>query len=540
MLSREESEPAQVINSFDDLVTSGIFELNAYKTKSPEVWRYWRQGLAVLCVLIEKKFPNISDETIIQVILDVLLEDVLDFEQILISSGSTVELVQHVDRRSGSPLFKLSNYFTHAVAELFLQIENPYLCNQIVLRLASFARHIHELWRRYLGNGLAQNKSNTPMGLNGAGKIMKPIFTTIFLSYIVCLKIIEERLNIEQTYLALDFLAYIEFCSFKGLNLQRELLLDLVVFVSNQDPVNFLPRLISYIPLINDKEKFTKDSIAPKDKMTISKFSHFLNIFDILLEQETFVNRYFIENTPVEVIQDELHQDEDDVKQKLAAQHPNQANITEDDNNSVPSGDQQPLNLTLINRPGALNQPNQLRHTILPLLFIFIEHSNKNINRKSHGVFRRIFANPNLSVREEIAPYYLKLSLHHYPELTSVESLAENTTTVVTKFPPTSPLIAHWLKSIAEKIKSIQLTKSATYITIILFQMVTIVNLYFLNFLLRLIEEIIHSSPKKFQLLLCKLLFKIISTNFDYTRKETCIKWYLHLVHDLGLRHEKL
>jgi hypothetical protein len=102
-------------------------------------------------VLIEKKFPNISDETIIQVILDVLLEDVLDFEQILISSGSTVELVQHVsstripidvsvnnslqvDRRSGSPLFKLSNYFTHAVAELFLQIENPYLCNQIVLR----------------------------------------------------------------------------------------------------------------------------------------------------------------------------------------------------------------------------------------------------------------------------------------------------------------------------------------------------------------------------------------------------------------------
>lgn len=64
--------------------------------KSPDVWRHWRQGLAVLCVLIEKKFPNISDETIIQIILDVLLEDVLDFEQILISSGSTTELVQHV------------------------------------------------------------------------------------------------------------------------------------------------------------------------------------------------------------------------------------------------------------------------------------------------------------------------------------------------------------------------------------------------------------------------------------------------------------
>ncbi len=201
--------------------------------------------------------------------------------------------------------------------------------------------------------------------------------------------------------MALDFLAYIEFCSFKGLNLQRELLLDLVVFVSNQDPVNFLPRIISYIPLINgtiykknsnakiyfdkfpflDKDKFTKDSIAPKDKMTISKFSHFLNIFDILLEQETFVNRYFVEHVPVEVTQDELHQDEDDVKQKLAAQHPNQANIYEDDNNNSNNngsynnnnnGDvqQQPLNFSVFNRPGALNQPNHLRHTILPLLFM--------------------------------------------------------------------------------------------------------------------------------------------------------------------------
>lgn len=108
--------------------------------------------------------------------------------------------------------------------------------------------------------------------------------------------------------------------------------------------------------------------------MTISKFSHFLNIFDILLEQETFVNRYFIENTPVEVTQDELHQDEDDVKQKLAAQHPNQANINEEDSGSYnpagPTVEQHSLNLSLINRPGALNQPNQLRHTILPLLFM--------------------------------------------------------------------------------------------------------------------------------------------------------------------------
>ena len=113
--------------------------------------------------------------------------------------------------------------------------------------------------------------------------------------------------------------------------------------------------------------------------MTISKFSHFLNIFDILLEQEIFVNRYFVENVPaVEVIQDELNQDEDDVKQKLAAQHPNQAIITDDDNtgdynmNNGSTGEiqQKELNLAIFNRVGALNQPSHLRHTILPLLFM--------------------------------------------------------------------------------------------------------------------------------------------------------------------------
>jgi hypothetical protein len=104
--------------------------------------------------------------------------------------------------------------------------------------------------------------------------------------------------------------------------------------------------------------------------MTISKFSHFLNIFDILLEQESFVNRYFVENTPVEVIQDEFHQDENDIKQKLAAQHPNQANMNDDDTNYGTDNEPSQVSISALHRPGPLNQPNHLRHTILPLLFM--------------------------------------------------------------------------------------------------------------------------------------------------------------------------
>jgi hypothetical protein len=103
-----------------------------------------------------------------------------------------------------------------------------------------------------------------------------------------------------------------------------------------------------------------------------------------------------------------------------------------------------------------------------------------------------------------------------------------------------SPLIPFWLMHLTDKIKQIQFTKAASYLTVILFQMIVVVPLLHLPYLLDLIDGVVKGAPKQLQLLLCKLLFKVISSSFDYQRKETCIKWYLNLVQSIGLRPNKL
>ena len=69
--------------------------------------------------------------------------------------------------------------------------------------------------------------------------------------------------------------------------------------------------------------------------------------------------------------------------------------------------------------------------------------------------------------------------------------------------------------------------------TILLFEMITHVPRQHLGYLLSLIEDMVRNSTNNLQL--CRLLFHIISKNFDYTRKETCIKWYLELCAKLGV-----
>lgn len=68
--------------------------------------------------------------------------------------------------------------------------------------------------------------------------------------------------------------------------------------------------------------------------------------------------------------------------------------------------------------------------------------------------------------------------------------------------------------------------------------MITVAHSHILNYLLDLIEKMItERESRRIQLILCNLLFTIISKNYDYTRKEVCIKWYLELCHKIGI-HE--
>jgi hypothetical protein len=79
--------------------------------------------------------------------------------------------------------------------------------------------------------------------------------------------------------------------------------------------------------------------------------------------------------------------------------------------------------------------------------------------------------------------------------------------------------------------------KYEPYMVIILFELLGHVHRHMLHYLLDIIEEMVSKTELKMRLILCHLLFKIISKNYDYTRKEVCIKWYLELCHKLGLNN---
>jgi hypothetical protein len=69
-----------------------------------------------------------------------------------------------------------------------------------------------------------------------------------------------------------------------------------------------------------------------------------------------------------------------------------------------------------------------------------------------------------------------------------------------------------------------------------MFRLINVVQLQHLRYLLFMVEGIVKSSPKRLQEVLCKLLFNIISGNFDYMRKDTTIKWYLELCHSIKIQ----
>jgi len=238
-----------------------------------------------------------------------------------------------------------------------------------------------------------------------------------------------------------------------------------------------------------------------------------------------------------------------------------------------------------------------LKNHIVPLGFVFIEHPNKEVNSRAHSVFQGIFAQIQVwNIASEIVPYYLKRSLHNYPKLTDISSLASSMTTLITSISSNSPLINFVLKSIFDVILernftfsesefiSLSDTKSPTsnlvqksstpnseeskklsentsqqmetplnkeipnnktivqkekrrapYLTILFLEMINYVPRQQLKFQLQLISDLVKKSAKNVQIMLCHLLFEIISKNFDYTRKEICIKWYLELCSNLRI-----
>ncbi len=131
---------------------------------------------------------------------------------------------------------------------------------------------------------------------------------------------------------------------------------------------------------------------------------------------------------------------------------------------------------------------------------------------------------------------YLKLSLEGCETITPIESFEESLAAVA-RFPDSSSsLVLYCIKNLYEKIRSLQETgRSQTKLSAALIHLIPYVNLKILEFLMEYVEDIVCSVSKPLQTKLCETLFDTISKNYDYSRKNKCVTWYLKLLQVLKI-----
>lgn len=143
-----------------------------------------------------------------------------------------------------------------------------------------------------------------------------------------------------------------------------------------------------------------------------------------------------------------------------------------------------------------------------------------------------------------IIPKYIQLSLANFPEFTRLESLVQSMILIVDVLPARNkdlaPIALYCVKKQAERAKHLKSGKLSTKLFILsLFRLISVCDNSILVPSLEIIEEFILSSTKENeQRNLCLNLKYVITKNYDATRKNICVNWYLNLIHLLHFDEE--
>lgn len=172
----------------------------------------------------------------------------------------------------------------------------------------------------------------------------------------------------------------------------------------------------------------------------------------------------------------------------------------------------------------------------LPLLFSGLEHFHEPIRKYCHNIFEDLFLHKANNFTH-IMPYYTKISLENYPSLTPIDCF-QTTFDAMAKsidiefcgvilfcIGMVETAVLNSIKSNTPKMKLIQLfTKQ-----------ITTVPLQILQIVLHKVQTLLHSSPRHIQEPICDFVFQLILNNFDYSRKNQLIHWYLQQLEQLNL-----
>eukprot|EP01102_Stenamoeba_stenopodia_P017209 TRINITY_DN6136_c0_g1_i1.p1 TRINITY_DN6136_c0_g1~~TRINITY_DN6136_c0_g1_i1.p1 ORF type:complete len:507 (+),score=137.45 TRINITY_DN6136_c0_g1_i1:95-1522(+) len=180
-----------------------------------------------------------------------------------------------------------------------------------------------------------------------------------------------------------------------------------------------------------------------------------------------------------------------------------------------------------------------LKEKIIPWLFKNIQHHDRLVSSKAHRVFGCLFSRKG-ELQVKLVPHYVETSLSTYPEKADIKSLMACFAIIAKQLPPSNSVVVLYMIEMLADHAAKMLTKGSTRtggieLMVLLFKLITVVDIQILKAVLDKVESVIVATDKSISLVLCKHLYKVISSNYDYVRKDECVRWYLSLSRKLQL-----
>eukprot|EP00164_Ancoracysta_twista_P006782 GFYU01009512.1.p1 GENE.GFYU01009512.1~~GFYU01009512.1.p1 ORF type:complete len:233 (+),score=61.43 GFYU01009512.1:40-699(+) len=163
---------------------------------------------------------------------------------------------------------------------------------------------------------------------------------------------------------------------------------------------------------------------------------------------------------------------------------------------------------------------------VVPLIFLYINHVDANLNRVTHTVYRMFLASGAPAV-EQTFPSYFRQLLRLYPNVSSFDSVASGFAAAFKHLPARSPLLVYSVKQLAERVRSLQKLRVPRLLTLLLFRLLDVVDFTILPIVQREVEEVMVEAKKNTRAVLVRLLYGVVSEITDYIRKEELVNWFI-------------
>ncbi|KAG2692363.1 hypothetical protein I3760_08G050400 [Carya illinoinensis] len=189
-----------------------------------------------------------------------------------------------------------------------------------------------------------------------------------------------------------------------------------------------------------------------------------------------------------------------------------------------------------------------LRKVVAPTMFLHMGHPNGKVARASHSMFSALISSgkdsdqdERVSLKEQLAFYYMQRSLLGYPSITPFEGMASGVAALVHYLPAGSPAIFYCVHSLVEKANTLcsdifsqEVSMGKNWhgesepckkILDLLLRLISLVDIQVLPHLMKLLAQLVVQLPKDGQNMVLNELYSQVAESDDVTRKPSLVSW---------------